>query len=205
MLMTSKPETVECVIEQFWFNLKSSMNNFYKKYRSVKRPLSHWDATIKLHYSKGDFEKIVTHIQSYMTMYSLDIMRSNDQYDTNILSTNFKRFDKICQNMELNSLINKKKINTIDTIFCIYETLIKKGKITSEVSNKIFQQVEMFVFDDIYDDLIIYAVTNNMPSVLTKLKNITNVSEFINSYYNLNIDNKMNGNKIIKLIKLKFD
>ena len=80
-------KNVDYEIEQFWLGFKVSMNNFYKNYKNINRPIQQWSDYLNILQKKQDYENIEECIVKYISLYSIDLMRTHDEYHMHILNT----------------------------------------------------------------------------------------------------------------------
>jgi len=169
-------QNVDHDIEQFWLGFKTSITNFYKKNKIINRPIDAWSNNLNKLQSIQMYEEIESCITKYISLFSIDLMRTNSNYDINILNTNIKRWDKISNKYKIFDGREKtnKGCNLITTLLDIYTLLINKHKL----DKYIFDQLELFIFFNDFSYLIQYAKDNKLPSIIDKLlsfdKNIFN-------------------------------
>ena len=82
-------------IEKFWLAFKQSMLNFYSAKHVMSRPIDQWSAKLNRLQTQQKYTEIEAHIKNYLSLYGLDVLRTESQYYINILITNLKRWDKI--------------------------------------------------------------------------------------------------------------
>lgn len=199
--MNSLPSDKDNTLENFWLSFKNSMVNFYSIYKQLSRPVEHWTKSLNdLQFDKN-YVEIANNIQNYITLYSMDVMRINDIYHSRILLTNVKRFNKICNDEEWIKSAQNNNVFIINILLDIYENMIKKHKIDNEILNIFYQQIEIYIFYEKYNEIIIYCVEENMPSILDKLRNIVDVTSFINTHYKTSFKTETKSIKMIKAIK----
>jgi hypothetical protein len=177
------PDDPDFFIEDFWYNLKASMKNFYNTisiYENKKEIIKEWSLILNEHKKNKEYNLIEQRIREYITIYSIDLLElSLTSYHDEILLTNIKRWEKISNEFNFNSNIEYcKKL----LIFMIFVELKK---------NNIFIFDYKTLYNDDYNDLILFALKNSKTKILDLLNKIP--------YFNL-IDN-------IKILcpSLKFD
>ena len=81
--------------------------------------------------------------------------------------------------------------------------LLKKSNNIEETDeiNTIFSTFEIYILINNYNKLIQYGVEYNKPSIIDKLKPIIDITQYIKTLYNVNINMNTSGKKIIQLIK----
>jgi hypothetical protein len=199
--MNSSPTDKDNILETFWLSFKNSMINFYSIYKQLSRPLALWTKTLNdLQFDKN-YVEIANNIQNYITLYSMDVMRINNVYHSRILLTNVKRFNKICDDEDWIKSTQNNNVYVINILLDIYENMIKKHKIDEEILKTFYQQIEIYIFYKKYNEIIIYCIEENMPSVLDKLRNIIDITNFINAHYETNFKTETKSIKMIKAIK----
>jgi hypothetical protein len=199
--MNSSPIDKDNALEDFWLSFKNSMVNFYSIYKQLSRPVELWTRSLNDLQSDKNYVEISNNIQNYITLYSMDVMRINDIYHSRILLTNVKRFNKICNDEEWIKSTQNNNVHIINILLDIYENMIKKHKIDKEILSTIYQQIEIYIFYEKYNEIIIYCVEENMPSILDKLRNIVDITSFINTHYKTNFKTETKSIKMIKAIK----
>jgi hypothetical protein len=130
-----------------------------------------------------------------MSLYAIDLMRTNDSYNTNILMTNIKRWNKISMvSIDLSS-------NTVFLLLDIYNSINS----SSSNSKHLFVQVELYILYHDFTELIKYSVEHNKMTILDKLLNYdqTIMKSIISIYSLINVSPKipMNGLKLMNMIK----
>ena len=159
-------QNVDHEIEQFWLGFKTSMKNFYKG-RELNRPIDVWSQNLNALQSERQYELIESSITKYISLYAMDLMRTDNFYAIGILNSNIKRWDKISNKYKIFDGRNKanKGCNLITTLLSIYTILKEKDK----MDKMIFDQLELFIFFGDFRDLIQYARDKELPSIIDKL------------------------------------
>ncbi len=159
-------QNVDHDIEQFWLGFKTSMINFYKG-KDIKRPISEWCDNLNALQSLKEYEEIESCITKYISLYAIDLMRTNNYYAVGILNTNIKRWDKISQKYKIFDGRDKtnKGCNLITTLLSIYTLLKEKNK----PEQVLFDQLELFIFFGNFRGLIEFARDHKVPSIIDKL------------------------------------
>lgn len=199
--MDSVEKKIDYEIEQFWFSLKKSMINLYDT-SLFKRPIDKWSDNLNNLQKKADYNSIERHIIYYISLYAYDLMRLNDNYHINILSTNIKRWDKICIKNKIYCERNNKYINLTFVLLNIYEYLMDKYD-TSEY-NHIFQEIELILVFNNYNKLLEFVFEYKCPSIIDKLLEYDNsILETINKLKNSKLIYPIKGKKIFKLLNIR--
>jgi hypothetical protein len=191
--MSNKPDFL---IEDFWLSFKKSMVNFYEN-KSYKRPIQFWSSELNRLQNKQKYELIENNIRNYISLYAIDLMKYNNTYNTDILITNVKRWNKISKKYNFDKS-DSMYHNIIFLLLDIYKILM------FELDNKIknlFSQVELFIIYQDFSTLIDYSIEKNKDSIIDKLNNFTKINNLIKEKYDIDIDQHTSGKKIIKLIK----
>ena len=193
-------------IEEFWFNLKQSMSNFYNLYIN-SRPIHKWSNNLNDLQSKKKYEIIEKHIRNYISLYGMDVIRQHNHYHISILNTNIKRWNKLSNKY---TFTNKEKTyyNIIFVLLDIYKTLIKnkvnKGELMAQV--ELFSEFELFILYNDYGPLIKYAIKYNKTNIIDKLIEFDKesvINTLVENDYdlsNINI-NTISSKKLIEHIK----
>lgn len=180
-------------IEFFYLGFKQSMNNFYDKH-TFSRPIELWSDNLNTLQKSMKYTEIQEQINKIISLYAIDLMRTNDSYNTNILMTNIKRWNKISKiPIDLSS-------NTVFLLLDIYNSIN-----TSTESKHLFVQVELYIMYHDFTELIKYSVEHNKMTILDKLLNYdqTIMKSIISIYSLINVSPKipMNGLKLMNMIK----
>jgi hypothetical protein len=180
-------------IEFFYLGFKQSMNNFYDKH-TFSRPIELWSDNLNTLQKSMKYTEIQEQINKIISLYAIDLMRTNDSYNTNILMTNIKRWNKISKiPIDLSS-------NTVFLLLDIYNSIN-----TSTESKHLFVQVELYILYHDFTELIKYSVEHNKMTILDKLLNYdqTIMKSIISIYSLINVSPKipMNGLKLMNMIK----
>ena len=194
-------------IEEFWLSFKKSMNNFYENNKNLQRPIYYWSNVLNGYQKKQNYEKIEEHIKKYISLYAIDLLRTNNSYYINILISNIARWNKL-SNKYAFSVNEKSYCNFIFVLLDIYKSLVRHSLNNREQEeiNEIFGQFDLMLLYEDYNPLIEFALNYNKSNILDKLfefdKDI--YSCFIETYKLNVIDvNIMKGYKLLKLIKNK--
>jgi hypothetical protein len=159
-------QNVDHDIEQFWLGFKASMINFYNG-RQIQRPIKEWCDKLNELQSLKDYDTIESSITKYISLFSIDLMRTDNYYAVGILNSNIKRWDKISNKYKIFDGRDKtnKGCNLITTLLSIYTLLKERDK----MDKMIFDQLELFIFFGDFRDLIQYARDKELPSIVDKL------------------------------------
>jgi hypothetical protein len=176
-------------IEFFYLGFKQSMNNFYDKH-TFSRPIELWSDNLNTLQKEMKYTEIQDQIKKIISLYAIDLMRTNDSYNTNILMTNIKRWNKISMiPIDLSS-------NTVFLLLDIYNSVNEKS---------LFNQVELYILYHDFTELIKYSVKHNKMTILDKLLNYdqTIMKSIISIYSLINVSPKipMNSLKLMNIIK----
>jgi len=134
-----------------------------------------------------------------MSIYSFDLIKySKSEYHDNIFITNIKRWNDISDSFNFNNSVKHSKIVIL---FMIYLQI----KVLNDYDflNKLVP-IEEILETKNYDDFILYAITNNKPSILELVKKIPeyNIYENIKKLYpTIQIKDNLSPIKIIQTIK----
>lgn len=191
--MSNKPDFL---IEEFWLSFKKSMENFYEN-KSYKRPIEFWSSELNKLQDKQKYELIENKIRNYISLYAIDLMKYNNTYDTDILISNVKRWNKISKKYNFDKS-DSMYHNIIFLLLDIYKILM--FQLDNKIKN-IFSQVELFIIYQDFSTLIDYAIEKKKDSIIDKLNNFTKINDYIKENYDINIDQYTSGKKIIKLVK----
>ena len=203
--MSISMNTPDFEIEEFWLGFKQSMNNFYKENENLKRPIQYWSNVLNTHQAKQDYEKIEENIKKYISLYAIDLLRTNNSYNINILNSNISRWNKLSNKYAFSSK-EKSYCNFIFVLLDIYKS-INRNNLTNKEKiniNEIFGQFDLMLLYQDYGPLTKFAVINNKSNILDKLFEFDNqIYKTVIDEYHLDVAKNtiMKGQKIIKLIK----
>jgi hypothetical protein len=183
-------------IEEYWYNLKQSMYNFYKHYNYV-RNIGKWSDVLNYNQEIQNYDEIEKRIRDYIFLYALDVIKSKNKYHFHILYSNIKRWNNISNKYNFIDCNN-------DTHKIIFVLIDIYNKVINDIINdgiSLFEDIEIYILNRDFEDFIRYAVDNNKPSILNELSNIIDVKCIINDIYGIECGN-MSFNKIIKKINI---
>ena len=192
-------------IEEFWLSFKKSMNNFYENNTNLQRPNYYWSNVLNGYQKKQNYEKIEEHIKKYISLYAIDLLRTNNSYYINILISNIARWNKLSSKYAF-SVKEKSYCNFIFVLLDIYKSLVRHSlnhKEQQEI-NEIFGQFDLMLLYQDYSPIIDFAVKYNKSNILDKLFDFDKqIYEIFIKDNNLNVLNNcvIKGSKLIKLIK----
>ena len=186
-------------IENFWYTYKCNLQKFYKLYPYFNRPIFEWSEKLNLYKKNIKFHEIQKNIFYFMTLHTIDTMKSMDTYYSQILLTNIKRWIDICNNIKFH--IFDEDINILYNIYKIYYYIINSD--VYEYSKNLFKQSELLIFFLDYTPIISFAVKYNKGNILDKLNNIIDISQLVEKIYSINIYKNTKGSNIIKKKKKK--
>lgn len=200
-------ENPDAEIEAFWLQLKTSMNNFYEKNENIKRPIMFWSSLLNNYQKNQNYEKIEEHIKKYISLFAIDLLRTNSDYHIQILITNISRWNKLSSKFTFSSK-EQNYANFIFVLLDIYKSLFR-SKITNIETKKIkeiYGNFELMVLYQDYSQLIEYAISYKKPNILDKLMDYerTLYSNIIDDY-GISVPKNviMKADKLLKLISRK--
>jgi outer membrane lipopolysaccharide assembly protein LptE/RlpB len=167
----------------------------------MSRPIDQWSAKLNKLQTQQKYTDIEAHIKNYLSLYGLDVLRTESQYYINILITNLKRWDKIARSYKFFSGEDGEK-NLVIILLEIAYSLLKKNKNIQGL----FIDVELYLLYEDFGKLLEYAVDNNAVGIIDKLMayDPMNVLHKVNDIYGTCIEYKvaslLSGKKIIKII-----
>ena len=197
-------ENPDAEIEAFWLQLKTSMNNFYEMNENMIRPISYWSFILNNYKKKKDYEKIEEYIKKYISLYAIDLLRTNSDYDIHILITNISRWNKLSNKFTF-STNEQNYENFIFVLLDIYKSLFR-NKISDKETKKIkeiYGNFELMVLYQNYNQLIDYAIQYKKSNVLDTLFDYdSRIYHTIIDEYDITIPKNvvMKGDKLLKLI-----
>ena len=192
-------------IEEFWLGFKQSMINFYKENDNLKRPIHYWCNVLNAYKAKQNYEKIEENIKKYISLYAIDLLRTNNRYNINILNSNISRWNKL-SNKYAFSTKEKSYCNFIFVLLDIYKS-INRSSLNNKKQiniNEIFGQFDLMLLYQDYSPLTKFAVINKKPNILDKLFEFDEtIYEIFIKEFNLDVPKKckIKGQKLMKLIK----
>ena len=194
-------------LEEFYLSFKQSMINFYRNH-TFTRPIDDWSSRLNYLQNKKNYFEIHKLIQKIISLYAIDLMRVCDTYNSGILDTNIKRFNRISEQLEGMETINY-DYNIVFVLFNIFKTLIKTQSVDDLRS--LFNQIDIYLIYEDYTKLITYSVDNNRLSILDKLFKYSydilvqalHIYEIGESVINARNNNTISAKKFVDLIKNK--
>lgn len=184
-------------IEVFWLGFKQSVINFMKKH-NLEIPISSWSNILNCYQEKKDYSNIKKHIQIFISYYSIYVFKVNDSYNTSILWSNVKRWNKINEQflLEDNDLYY---FSIFHMLLDIYKSLLSNNSINNEFSNFFNDVDEHFKKEDI-NILLDLCIKYKLSSFIDKINNYFRLENYISERYKVDIPKKMSGKKIINII-----
>ena len=191
-------------IEAFWLQLKTSMINFYETNQNIRRPISYWSSILNNYQKNKNYEKIEEYIKKYISLYAVDLLRSNSDYHIQILITNIGRWNKLSRKFTF-STKEKNYANFIFVLLDIYKSLLRHKLSNSEriTIKEIYANFELIILYQDYNQLIDYAISYKKPNILDKLIDYeSTIYDTIINDYGISIAKNviMKGDKLLKLI-----
>lgn len=192
-------------IEAFWLCFKQSMVNFYEVNKNLERPIKYWSNVLNKFQKNQNYEKIEEHIQKYISLYAIDLLRTNSSYNIQILITNISRWNKLSFKYAF-SVKEKTYCNFIFVLVDIYKTLVCNLHKTNyeEKVKQIFSQFDLILLYKDYSPFIMFAIEYNKPNILDKLFEFDKeIYEHVLEEYKIDLpkNTTIKGQKLIKLIK----
>ena len=189
-------------IELFWYGFKTSMFNFYQKFK-INRPVELWSKTLNNLQKEKKYKIIEKKIKNFIGLYAIDLMRFGSSYHTQILDTNIKRWNNISHfHLDIENSI--KYHNIIFLLFDIYKNLITKKSLDEKKIRNIFSEVELFLIYEDFTSLIIFSVDQNIYSVIDKLYKyygFDKINNKIKEIYNIEKIPAMKTKKLLNYLK----
>ena len=199
------PKNPDADIEEFWLCFKQSMLNFYEVNKNLERPINYWSNVLNKFQKNQNYEKIEEHIQKYISLYAIDLLRTNNSYNIQILITNISRWNKLTFKYAF-SVKEKTYSNFIFVLVDIYKTLARNLHKTryEEKVKQIFSQFDLILLYQDYSPFVIFAIEYNKPNILDKLFEFDKqIYEHVLEEYKIDLpkNTTFKGDKSIKLIK----
>ena len=166
--MSSRP--IDYELEEFYLGFKQSMINFYNQH-SITRPIEVWSDRLNTFQDNQNYKKIHELIVKIISLYAIDIMRTCDCYNSGILETNIKRFNRVSkQTMEDGEFTIELIEYNSNIVFLLYDIFRSISKTDSlEELKPLFVQVELYLLYEDYAFLIEFAMKKNRLVILDKL------------------------------------
>ncbi len=198
------------LIEEFWLLFKTSMNNFYKEFKNISRPINIWSDNLNKLQKNKDYQSIEINIRDFMSLYAIDLLRHNAYYHTGILITNIKRWNNISNSRF--DMCDVKYINIVFLLLDIYNILT--NKCTCQIDNEahfLFSIIELYIIHEDFKNFIDYSIEHNKPSIIDKIneyedknlkcgtKNATIL--YLENKFNMSFSPKISAKKIFNQIK----
>jgi hypothetical protein len=194
-------------IEQYWLDFKQSMINFYNTHYMPPRPYTVWSTNLNKLQQESKYDIIETSIRDYISLYAIDVLRFQSNYHMGILVTNIKRWNELSTKYNFNS--PEKYVNMIFLLIDIYNTLTNKCTFIDDDIKSLFSMIELYILYDNFNVLIDYSIMHKKQSMLDKIRLycdqyfVFDMYGYIETKYNISINNNMSGKKILLLINLK--
>jgi hypothetical protein len=146
------------------------MINFYNQH-SITRPIEVWSDRLNTFQDNQNYKKIHELIVKIISLYAIDIMRTCDCYNSGILETNIKRFNRVSkQTMEDGEFTIELIEYNSNIVFLLYDIFRSISKTDSlEELKPLFVQVELYLLYEDYTFLIEFAMKKNRLVILDKL------------------------------------
>jgi hypothetical protein len=182
-------------IEKFWLDFKQSMDNFYSINKTFCRPIKYWSDKLNELQTNKNYDSIEKNIRDYMSLYAIDLLRTNSEYHINILISNIKRWNSIASQLNRFEKSESKYINIVFLLIDIYKTLYDYN---NDEIKYLFSTVELYIIYQDFSFLIDFAIKNNKPSIIDKINeyNDDNCIKYIENKYNVKLSPKMSARKI---------
>lgn len=190
--------------EEFWLSFKQSMINFYNIHKYIERPIELWSDTLNDHKKNMEYSEIEKCIHKYITLYSLDVLRSMNMYHFRILETNVRRWKQLRSIYKfVDTSIDYENmvylfIDVMKACMKVYQTNDDELKL---YITYFFQELEFIMIYKEYYKIIMLSYKTNTPSILDKLNKYISLSNYIYDIYEINIPKTMSGKKILELLK----
>lgn len=184
-------------IELFWLHFKQSMNNFYCN-NDFKRPIIEWSDNLNNLQKDKQYELIEKCIKNYISLYGIDLIKYQSNYNLNILKTNIKRWNVIAVKYNFNDN-DKKYFNIIFLLIDIYDKLDKK--LSNYEFKKFCTEIELLLIYKDFSYLLDLCIKYEMISVLDKINKYIDIVPYFNEKYNIILDKNISGAKIFNYIK----
>ncbi len=187
-------------IEEFWLNFKQSMNNFYSS-NSLYRPIKQWSNKLNELQNSKEYDLIEINIRDYMSLYAIDLLRTQSNYNINILLTNIKRWNSISNKISKFEICDVKYINVVFLLIDLYNTLTKCIIEDNEIKD-LFSVIELYIINEDFKPFIDYSIKHKKPSIIDKINeyqiqhNKPSYNEYIAKKYNILLSPKMSAKKI---------
>ena len=191
-------------IELFWLGFKQSMLNFYDLKLIPQRSITIWSDKLNNLQKQEKYGDIEKQIYNYITLYGIDLLRTENRYHLNILFTNLKRWDKLSEKYQIlmeSNTHGEYKDNLI-TIFIIIATNFIK---TDMEFNGLFKDIELYLIYEDYTNLIDFSVKYNKPIIIDRLwpYHAIAVNNAFKTLYNIEFASGTSGKKILEILHAK--
>jgi hypothetical protein len=158
-------------IEDFWYGLKNSMKNFYKKTNLKSDRIEKMSNILNEYKKEKKYEMIEEKIKDYISDYAFDIMKYDkfeNSFDSNILMCNIRRWKNISNKFHFG---NSKKNQIILDLFEAYNNIkIKNNKELIPIL-ELFLDVEVLIINN-YSNLIYRSFTLGQIKILETVEKI---------------------------------
>ena len=207
-------------LEQYWYQIKQSMINFYRDVPNlIRRPIEVWSNELNLLQLEKRYKQIEKSIYRIHILYMLDLVKAHHLYHAYLFHTNLNRWNSICIDPEHKFLLKMDLTNTQNDyekdihqkVYILFEFLLKTSTLEVDKYERyrhrielLFEQVEVYVFFDEWQSLVELSIDIGKSSLLNLLRmNRDEVDKYLMKKYDLVISKDMKTDKILKKISLK--
>jgi hypothetical protein len=196
-------------IEDFWYNFKSSVYNFYSQVGIEDDTIEIVSLKLNQYKKKKEYSLIKKRINNYIYGYVIDVMKYENidsYYASNILMTNIKRWNKICQKFNFDGTDEKEIfINEFNKIMLFFKSFLciklKKDKDLLPIVI-LFKNIDKIIAKDNYFQLFETSIKLYQSKMLDAILKSADPETFImivnNKYPNLITAINISGLKLNK-------
>lgn len=196
-------------IEDFWYNFKTSVYNFYSQVGIKDNTIEVVSLKLNEYKKKKEYSLIKKKINNYIYTYVVDVMKYENidsYYASNILMTNIKRWNKICQKFNFDDSNDKDIfINEIDKIMIFFQSFVciklKKDKSLHPII-VLFKNIDKILAKDNYFQLFETSIKLHQSKMLDAILKSADPETFVmivnEKYPNLIKGTNISGLKLNK-------
>ena len=187
----NKSEPPDLHIDNFWKSFKGSVRNYYKANGLLKNEIILDKTSDILNTLQKDrkYDEIVGRIETFLIMFSRQIIRFGTHHHTNLFKTNLTRWSNITGNSD----------NQYIGIFLSFHLLISSEKQTDDIKNFIDYLKSIDKIDDnVWENMVFRAIITKKPKIIDIVSLYFNVSDHMQEKYGVPCYDTTSGKKIVK-------
>ncbi len=196
-------EQTDFHIEKFWLDFKQSMINFYSINKTFSRPIIYWSDKLNKLQKIQKYDIIEENIRDFISLFAIDLLRTNSYYHINILISNIKRWNNVAN--KINSF-DKSESKYINIVFLLVDIYMALSDFENDEIKYLFSTIELYIIHEDFKFLIDFAINNKKPSIIDKINdyeyhnNKNSCLKYIEDQYKIILSPKISARKIFNKI-----